>query len=210
MHSTAAIAGARLDAAALQDWCTALPQLPQLPAARYPAAGPLITTRAERGSRWVVRKNLLKRQQPLHVTRTTRGFLEGVDTELAPIELGSREGLSGPSFFLRRSFQQSAFSMKPMPAHSAAEPADAVDCCDILRSPLCRTCSGIVLIGAAALIFAPTTAALLAWSALPDFESSAVLPGLFTLSTGVMYQHGDDWSFECIKHRWGQHLSRSR
>ena len=94
VHSTAAIAGARLDAAALQDWCTALPQLPQLPAARYPAAaGPLITTRAERGSRWVVRNNLLKRQQTLHVTRTTRGFLEGVDTELAPIELGSREAL---------------------------------------------------------------------------------------------------------------------
>ena len=44
-----------------------------------------------------VTKNLLKIQQPLHVhvhvTRTTRGFLEGVDTELAPIELGSREAL---------------------------------------------------------------------------------------------------------------------
>jgi len=94
VHSTAAIAGARLDAAALQDWCTALPQLPQLPAARYPAAaGPLIMTRAERGVDGSEKEFIKNTTAFTHVTRTTRGFLEGVDTELAPIELGSREAL---------------------------------------------------------------------------------------------------------------------
>ena len=91
--------------------------------------------------------------------------------------------------------------MKPA---RAAVPPHAVDCCDILRSPLCRTCQAAVLIGAAVLMFAPVWAAWFAWRALPDFESSAALPGLFALATGIEYQPGDDWSFECIKQRWGQ------
>ena len=92
--------------------------------------------------------------------------------------------------------------MKPA---CAAVPPHAVDCCDILRSPLCRTCQAAVFIGAAVLMFAPAWAAWFAWRALPDFESSAALPGLFALATGIEYQPGDDWSFECIKQRWGPH-----
>ena len=93
----------------------------------------------------------------------------------------------------------------PMKPARAAVPPHAVDCCDILRSPLCRTCQAAVFIGAAVLMFAPAWAAWFAWRALPDFESSAALPGLFALATGIEYQPGDDWSFECIKQRWGQH-----
>ena len=92
--------------------------------------------------------------------------------------------------------------MKSTPAAAAAaEEANSVDCCDLFRSPLCRVCQAIILVGVVLVMLAPTTAALLAWRALPDFDSSSVLPGLFTPSTGIRYQPGDDWSFECIKQR---------
>jgi hypothetical protein len=82
---------------------------------------------------------------------------------------------------------------------------EAVDIVDLLRSPCCRACRGIILLLTLLIValvtLIPDSTALLAWRALPDFESSKILPGLFTLATGVAYQPGDDWSFECIKQR---------
>ena len=82
---------------------------------------------------------------------------------------------------------------------------EAVDCCDLIRSPCCRWCCRssctVILIATLLTIGAPATMAMLAWRVLPDFESSAILPGIFTLLTGVVYRPGDDWAFECIKQR---------
>ena len=78
---------------------------------------------------------------------------------------------------------------------------DAVDVCDLLRSPCCRACLALpcVLIGFA--ITAPLTVSRLAWTWLPTFETSETLPGLAYMATGILYQNGDDWAFECIKLR---------
>lgn len=77
----------------------------------------------------------------------------------------------------------------------------AVDCCDILRSPCCRAGGVCCFVVAASSFLAPLSTALVAWRLLPDFESSSYLPALLLLTTGVAYQEGDDWSFECIKQR---------
>ena len=59
-----------------------------------------------------------------------------------------------------------------------------------------------MLIVLAIFALAPTAASTFTWKfILPDFESSEILPGLLFLATGVAYQSGDDFSFECIKQR---------
>jgi len=51
--------------------------------------------------------------------------------------------------------------MKPV---RAAVPPDAVDCCDILRSPLCHTCQAVVFFCAAVLVISAPAWAWLAWA----------------------------------------------
>ena len=79
--------------------------------------------------------------------------------------------------------------------------AHAVDVIDVLRSPCCRACVTLLCALVALVIVAPLAVAQFAWRLLPNFEKSEVLPGVLFLATGVVYQPGDDWAFECMKQR---------
>ena len=78
---------------------------------------------------------------------------------------------------------------------------DAVDVCDILKSRFCRGFCALVAILITFMVAAPATATSVAWWCLPTFDSSDSLKGLVSLTTGVIYQAGDDWAFECMKER---------
>ena len=75
---------------------------------------------------------------------------------------------------------------------------EPVDCGQLIRSPCCRACGLVVAFATAFWALAPLTFATLAWRILPDFESQAGKMIVF-MASGIVYQPGDEWSFECIK-----------